>query len=72
MKDLKTEKLFEAFVDKVENNSDRNTRNCPVLRAHMKLLTRLKEENSRVILDDLGFIGELETKDCKECEFDFI
>ncbi|MFW6065083.1 MAG: hypothetical protein ACOC8Y_05875 [Candidatus Natronoplasma sp.] len=68
MQDLKTEKLFEAFITKLESETDRNTRNCPILRAQVKLLTKLKSENSRRLLDDLGFVVDLDTSSCKSCE----
>lgn len=72
MQDLKTEKLIEAFITKIEEETDRNSRNCPVLRAEIKLLSKLKHENSRKILDDLGFIGDLQTSECSDCDMDLL
>lgn len=68
MQNLKTEKLLEAFITKIENDSDRNSRNCPVLRANLKLLSKLKSENSRQILEDIGFITDIDTSSCKDCD----
>jgi len=65
MNDLETEKTFEAFIRAIEEESDRTTKNCPVLRAHVQLLTRLKNDNNRRIMEDLGLELKLDTKKCR-------
>ncbi len=58
------------MINKIENQSDKSTRNCSILRANIQLLTWLKQDNNRKIIEDIGFIKKLDTSKCDDCDID--
>ncbi|MBI0582467.1 MAG: hypothetical protein JET69_05565 [Methanomassiliicoccales archaeon] len=57
MVDIQTERFFEAAVDHVYKNTDKDIRDeCPVLIAFVEILRTVKEANSSEIMDQIGHI----------------
>jgi len=67
--DLKYEKLIEEFCKDFRNDSGMNGRECECLHRLERLLTHIKNDNRRKIMEELKYIrGDIEKDKCKhEC-----
>lgn len=65
--DIKMEKLLDMAIRNVENRSDRDIKNCKVLRYFDTILMKVRDENSRRIREEIGII-EIDQGSCEDCD----
>jgi len=65
--DLKYEKLLEEFCKDFRNDSGMTGNECECLRRIERLLTHIKNDNRRKLIDELEYIkGDIDKDKCSE------